>query len=182
MLSMKRMFGLAALVLVVLAVALVTTGVAAAQEPPTDPGPGPHGTGLMSQYSEGMHGAIAEALGLTADELYAMRASGQTLAEIAAEQGVELEDVWAAQQAARAEVLAQMVADGVITQEQADWMLERMGSHAAFGMGYGQRMGGGPGYGPCHTGEFDGETVAPRRGLFGGGRGARAGGMMGRGW
>ena len=129
------------------------------------------GSGLMAAYSDEMHAATAEALGLTVEEFDALLAEGLTLWEIAEQQGVDVEDVWEAREAARADVLAQMVADGVITQEQADWMLGHMAGAAGYGMGY------GPGSGPCY-GNDSGQTLGPRGGQFGG----RMGGGMGRGW
>jgi hypothetical protein len=72
--------------------------------------------------------AAAKVLGMTADELKSALQSGQTLAEIAAEKGVDIADVQAAIQAVhREELRAQIekaVADGMITQDKADWLLE----------------------------------------------------------
>lgn len=149
----KKFLGMGALVIAVFAVALLTAGVASAQEP-TPPVPrGPHGTGMMSTYHADLHAATAEALGLTVEELDAELDAGKTLVQIAGEQGVDLEDVLAAREAARADIVAQLVADGKITQAQADWMLERMEARAAAGYGVGnchgtpQGMRGQGGYG-----------------------------------
>jgi len=96
----------------------------------------------------GMHtlvwDALAKALGLTTDELYAELNSGKTLTALVA----ELES---AHQAG----LAQAVADGVLTQEQADamlsqmagryeWMLDNLDAGAGYGKmgGRGSMMGG----------------------------------------
>jgi hypothetical protein len=68
---------------------------------------------------------------MTVEELDAAHAEGKRLEEIAEEQGVELQTVLDARQAALEEALAQAVADGVITQEQADWMLARMDERRA---------------------------------------------------
>ncbi len=128
-----------------------------AQTPPPVPVPpyGPHGMmggyGVMAQYREQIHAAIAEALGLTVEEFEAAIAAGKKLPQIAAEQGVALEDVWAAMRAAREAAIQQAVADGVITQEQANWMLSRM-QQAARNRG-GGRMGHMSGaFGPCPYG------------------------------
>ena len=71
---------------------------------------------------------VAEALGLTPDELFTQLHAGKTLEEIAEEQGVELEDVREALNAARIEdrkeAIQQAVEDGKLSQEQADWMIE----------------------------------------------------------
>jgi len=74
--------------------------------------------------------AIAEALGLTQEELQAELEAGKTLAEVAEEQGVELQDLRDAAEAdreqARRDAIAQAVKDGDMTQEQADWIIEGM--------------------------------------------------------
>jgi hypothetical protein len=69
--------------------------------------------------------AIADALGITVEELQAAQDEGTTLPDLAESLGVDMEVVQAAIQAVRAEAIAQAVADGTITQEQADAMAER---------------------------------------------------------
>jgi hypothetical protein len=124
-------------------------------------------------YRGTMPSLLAEELGMTLDELSAALAEGKTVAEIATEQGVLLEDLVAALIAGRAEALSQAVADGDLTQEQADWMLEEMSEHltwrlenvgfGGYGGGCGMRGGG--------------------RDQQGGGRGYRGGrGMRGGAW
>ncbi|RME40575.1 MAG: hypothetical protein D6796_17045, partial [Caldilineae bacterium] len=106
-----------------------------------------------------MHTAIAEALGLSVEEFDAARAEGQTLWQIAEAQGVDMADVRAAMDEVRAQAIQQAVDEGLITQEQADWMLQHEpgGPH-------------GPGFGPCAG---DGTAPGPRG--FHGGRGMRGG-------
>ena len=108
----------------VLALAMLTTGVAAAQdEQPTGPkGPGPLG-GVLHPY---MVEAFAEALGFEPEALQARLEAGETLRSIAEGQGLDIEGFRELRQQARAEALEAAVADGVITQEQADRMLSRM--------------------------------------------------------
>lgn len=65
-------------------------------------------------------GAAAEALGMTRDELREALRSGQTIADIASEKGVELQTVVDAMVASAEERLAEKVADGTLTQEEAD--------------------------------------------------------------
>lgn len=67
---------------------------------------------------------IAKALGITVDELDAAKEDGQHLPDLMEELGVEPEDFEANMQALHEETLQQAVQDGVITQEQADQMLE----------------------------------------------------------
>jgi hypothetical protein len=107
-------------------------------EPEGHRGPGGPGGGLwggclagadpeyMEQIHETVKAAVADALGLKVEELDAAQADGKRLEEIAEEQGVELQTVLDARRAALEEALAQAVTDGVITQDQADWMLEHM--------------------------------------------------------
>lgn len=92
--------------------------------------------------------AAADALGLTPVELFTELHSGKTLAEIADEQGVDLETVQEAVRAARVEairaMIQQAVEDGTMSQEEADWRLEGLERGYSFGgRGFGGR-GGGP--------------------------------------
>lgn len=185
--------------IVVLAVVASLAGVVLAQDdaPPVGDlcpfdgecqGHGMGGNGMMDHgmmgngYAGSMPALLAEALGMTTEELFAAQTAGQTVAEMAAAQGVELADVVAAVIAPRAERLAQFVADGRLTQEQADTMLATMTEHltARFqesGVGYGGGcgMGGGGGFGTDETGTFGG------RGHRGGMRGGRGSTVQGSG-
>jgi lambda repressor-like predicted transcriptional regulator len=101
--------------------------------------------------------AAAEALGLTPDELFAeLHDAGKTLAEIAEEQGVDVEAVQDALNANRSEsmkqAIQQAVEEGRLSQEQADWLLEGLekGFHPGgrgLGFGGGHMFGGGRGSG-----------------------------------
>jgi hypothetical protein len=88
------------------------------------------GTGILHDY---MVGALAEALGITADDLQARLASGETLATIALDLGVSADELPALWLEARQNALDAAVADGVIADEQAAWMLGRVqaGSRAS---------------------------------------------------
>lgn len=92
--------------------------------------------------------AAATALGMTEDELRtALETDGTTLADVAGEQGVEVDTLVDALVAAQQERIAAAVEDGRLTQEQADERLadleervtERVASEAPIG---------GPGHGP----------------------------------
>jgi hypothetical protein len=110
--------------------------------------------GGFGQFGEGfwaMYDEVAEALGLTPDELFAELHDGKTLEEIAEGQGVEMEAVRDALEAARgelmAETIAQAVESGRMTQQQADWLLEGIEQGflprgRGFGEGRGARHGG----------------------------------------
>jgi len=90
-------------------------------------GPMGGGYGWMAPYHDLMHEAMAEALGLTVEELNAQLTEGKTMWQIAEELGIDPTEVWSAMEAAREEAIAQAVEDGVITPEQAEWMSEHMG-------------------------------------------------------
>ncbi len=90
---------------------------------------------------EAVETAVADALGLTVEELQAARDDGKRLPEIAAEQGVELSAVQEAAQAVREAALQQAVEDGLLTQEQADQLQNRRGG----GNGGPRRNGNGGG-------------------------------------
>ncbi|GAB4526259.1 MAG: hypothetical protein Fur0018_11430 [Anaerolineales bacterium] len=105
-------------------------------------GPGDPENNPLHDY---MTNALADAFGLTTDELQALHDNGTTLMDYAAEQGMSVADFQATMQAARSTALEQAVADGVITQEQAD----QMSSHGpGMGFGGGQCDGSGPHGGP----------------------------------
>ena len=171
---MLKRFGIAMLVLSVLVAGLV--GVVLAHDDTPQLGDLCPFSGECQGYGMGGHGMrgngyagslptlLAEALGMTTEELYTAQTAGQTVAEIAAAQGVELADVVAAVVAPRVQRLAQSVADGTLTQEQADAMLAAMTEHmtARFetlgaGPGFGCGMGSGGRFGPSDdTGTFGG--------------------------
>lgn len=74
-------------------------------------------------------GAAAEVLGLETDELKAKLESGMSLAEVAEEQGMTVEDFTAALTAEVEAGLQAKVDAGEITQEQMDRLLEGFTSH-----------------------------------------------------
>lgn len=69
---------------------------------------------------------VAELTGLTVEEVQAARADGESIAGIAEANGVSSDDVVSAALDVRKEVLDAKVAEGTITQQQADAALERM--------------------------------------------------------
>jgi hypothetical protein len=161
---------------------------AAAQTPPgTGQGPGP-GFGPRTGVSgpsagvvrPGMgpvgwpgvhHAAVAEALGVTTDELYALRAEGKSIAQIADDKGVALEAVTATMLQTHKAALDARVAAGTVTQEQADAMLGFMQTridamvqatgvgphHGMMGPRGRHGMGFGAGFGPRWSAPTPGE-------------------------
>lgn len=117
--------GLLAVVMVFGAVSATTAYAQAGVTPQHDGGPG-HGGGRGLGDAE--LAAAANVLGMTADELSTALKSGKTLTDLAAAANVDIQDVQAAIRAAHAvEIRARIeagVADGTISQEKADWLLE----------------------------------------------------------
>jgi hypothetical protein len=164
---MKKLVLIGSIVIVAI-IALAAAGFAYAQEPqPTEPvpfgqgyGPGMMGRGgMMGRWGQGstgqygpMHeymvGAMAEALGLTDEELDTELAAGKTMWQVAEAKGLSLEEFQTLMVDARKAAFEKMVADGVLTQEQADWMLSRMQGR------WGQ--GGAQGGCPMHGGAYGG--------------------------
>lgn len=164
--------------LVVAALAVVLTGNVLAQEETPTPAPKAYGWhGMGRGFGRGFGGqvgleAAAEALGMTADELSTQLWGGKTLADLADEKGVELQDVQdavnAAHEAAMRDAIEQAVEDGDLSREHADWLLEGLDNGYWGGGGFG-------GFGGCHgRGGFGGH------GGFGGFRGNSRFGGFGR--
>lgn len=109
------------------------------------------GYGMMGNWGNGNYGpmhdymipALAEKLGLTAEELQARIDGGETPYQVAQSLGfseAEISDLFLA---AHDAALDAAVAAGVITQAQADWMDQHMEL---------MWQNGGPGFGGCHGG------------------------------
>jgi len=130
---------------------LVAAGTVYAQspEPPTQPQNGwgmgrmmrAQGRGMMGDQSGPLHdfmiSAFAEKLGMSAEELNAALAEGKTMWQIASEKGLSTDEIVTLKQEARSAAVEKAVASGALSQEQADWMQERMQQRRAGG-GYGR--------------------------------------------
>ena len=138
---MKKTFLIVALV--VLAAGALGIGVAFAQDEPQPYGPGmtlapgaragvgEDGRGWMHEYVEQ---ALAEKLGLTVEQVEQQLAAGKTMYQIALDNGITEDEVVSFMTEIHAAAFEKAVADGVVTREQADFMLERM---QANGFSYG---------------------------------------------
>jgi hypothetical protein len=102
---------------------------------------GQAGDGLLHDY---MIAGFAEAFNLTVDELQARLDAGETMYDVATSLGYTQEQFSELIVSVRTDAIAQAMADGVITQEQADWMLDHMAQRQAGGYG--------PGTGTCPMG------------------------------
>lgn len=176
---MKKYLIIGSVVLVAL-VALAAGGLVYAQtqtppsrdvQPFSGYGPGMMGRGGMmggwrgqsdadsyGPLHEYMLAAFADALGLTPEEVQTRLYAGETMWQIAEAEGIEADALRDFMIGVRTQALNAAVEDGVLTQEQADWMIERMAQMPMFGLGGGR--GSCPGFG---------------------GAGGQVGGMM-RGW
>ncbi len=96
------------------------------------------GYGFMHDY---MISAFAKAVGLTVDEVNTRISQGETLTQIANAQGFTGDKLTQLITDVRKAALDQAVADGVITQAQADAMLQMMNTY--MGQGFGPGFGGG---------------------------------------
>ncbi len=105
----------------------------------------------MHEY---MIAALARAFNLTPEELEARHDAGETMWDIAADLGLDAEQFRQAMLDARTQALNDAVAAGVITQEQADWMLSRM--NQMWSRGFGSGAGGCPGMGGNFQGRMGG--------------------------
>lgn len=144
---MKKTIIITSIVLV--ALAALGVGVAFAQgiRPPTQ-----IGMGWMHDYIER---ALAAKLGLTEEQVEDQFAAGKTMYQIALDNGIPQEELAAFMNDVHKEAFANAVKDGVMTQQQADWMLQRMQNRGV----------NGTGNCPMHSGQ----------GVYGNGRGP---GMM----
>jgi hypothetical protein len=148
--------------LVVLALGVLGVGAVFAQgvTPPVQRGGMMQngGYGPMHDYVEE---ALADKLGTTEDAVEDALASGKTMYQIALDNGVKEANVAALLTEVHTAAFDKAVADGVLTREQADFMLQRMtangfnygncpmqngqGGQYGRGNGYGGMMGGGQG-------------------------------------
>lgn len=100
----KLMIGVAATLLVVM-----LAGAAAAA--------GGNGAGKMLG---GLRSALSEKFGITQEELKQSRTDGQTLRQLLESKGVNVEDFVASEVEARKALIAQLVSQGKLTEEQAE--------------------------------------------------------------
>jgi hypothetical protein len=98
--------------------------------------------GYRFNQNEGLlHGyvisAFANAVGLTVDQVNNRLADGETLRDIAIAQGTAVADLPALANQVYKDALDQAVADGVLTQAQADNLVQKMNNNPGFGFGPG---------------------------------------------
>ena len=161
-------------------------GVALAQATTTTPTPGTRygmgpGMGMMGSgsrmggYNNSLMAVAAEQLGMTQAELVTALNDGGTIAQVAQAHNVALDTIVNAFLAPRQELMAQRVAAGYLTQEQADQMLATMREQVTARLSEPFAAGVGLGRGGMMEGCPMGDTV-PGTGV-GTGRGGRRGGF-----
>jgi len=102
-------------------------------------GEGYHMKGVLHEY---MFTALSQAFGLTTEELQSRYDAGETPWQIAESLGLSAEEFNDLMIEARSSAINQALADGVITAEQANWMLEHMNQMQTNNFNFE--------YGPCH--------------------------------
>jgi hypothetical protein len=136
---------------VLVVVGAISAGIAYADNstPPTGTSDGrgdPHGgRGLGQTELE----AAAKVLGMTTDELSTALKDGKTLEDLATAANVDIQDVKDAINAIHTQEMRtqieQAVADGTMSQDKADWLLEGLDKGYLDGPGFGFGFGrGGP--------------------------------------
>ena len=131
---MKKSILIALALATVAGLFVVGATFAQGEKPPFGHGRG-DGTGSLHEY---MEKAMADTLGLSLKDFEARHDAGETFYDIALSKGFAVDDIPALMQSVRDKALDAATADGVITQEQAEWMKAR-----GFGRGGGNY---GPGY------------------------------------
>ena len=120
--------------LAVLALGALGVGVAFAQ------GGQPPFTGMMGGYGwmhDYVEQAFAAKLGLTEQQVEDQLAAGKPMYQIALDKGIKQEELATFMNEVHQEAFDKAVKDGVITQERADWMLQRMQNMYQNGTGVG---------------------------------------------
>lgn len=145
---------------------LVAFGVVMAQDttPEFQPGSCPNCLfdGAEHPLHEYMSAAMAEALGITVDEFNAYREEGLTFYQIAAELDLDVETLAETFAQVKSTALEQALADGAISQEQYQFMLDHAGFGGHFGGGMG--FGGGLGFNGGHGGRHNSGKFGPGMG------------------
>ncbi len=129
----------------------------------------------MSAMHDAMVQALADKLGISVADLNKQLTSGQTMWQIAQAKGWTQEQFRAWMVDTHKATIQKLVADGKLTQQQADWMNSHMSQMIENGYGPGSCLGTGTG---SSTG---GTTTRMGRMMQGFNGGMMQGGMMG-GW
>jgi len=143
---MKKALIVIAILLGVAGLVAVVGSVYAQTTPPTESsGENPSGVNRHGMWGRNagqiqpyIIAALAEGLDLTVEEFQSRLDEGERVIDIAIEQGLTLADYRDLKESTRLTAIDRALADGVITQEQADRLKEK----PAFGRGFGRGMRG----------------------------------------
>ena len=110
----------------------------------------PH-NGILSNYEDILDNALADVLNLSVSDIQTARDNGTSWADLADQQGVSLDDLQAAIKDAHQAMIDKALADGAITQDQADALSAHLDAGPGFGFQgpMGQRSGSGMQQGPA---------------------------------
>jgi uncharacterized protein YidB (DUF937 family) len=127
-------------------------------------------SGMGGICSQDVCTTVCELLGISQDELQSLRQDGLSLVEIAANYGVTEEELVEAIMGVKTECVQELVADGTITQEEADLMLQNMlertyeiinatniGHYGGGGNQSGNKNGNNNSWGECSDGTGPGD-------------------------
>ncbi|MGD9678541.1 MAG: hypothetical protein AB7V16_09375 [Vulcanibacillus sp.] len=84
-----------------------------------------NGNGFGKYFAGSSHSTVAATLGLTDDELYALRVEGKSIAQIANEKGIATESLTSTLVVAKIAQIEQLYTDGTITLAQKDLMISQ---------------------------------------------------------
>ncbi len=129
---MKKTFLIVGLVVVALVVLGVGVAFAQGSAPYAGNGPIAQNGGWMHTYVEQ---ALAAKLGLTEKQVEEQLTAGKSMYQIALDNGIKQEAITEFMNQFHTDAFAKAVKDGVVTQEQADWMLQQMQSRGGYGTG-----------------------------------------------
>jgi hypothetical protein len=172
---MNKLWKISGVVAVLVAVVAFAGVTAALAQGPNQPGgftsPGRNqaqdgssiGMGSMAVDEATMHAAVAEALHLSIEEFEAAVAEGKTSYILAQELGIDFAAVQAAMDAVHSAALQQAADEGVITQQQADWIASHRGGQNRQGSGMNGGLSndqtGRMGRGSGSNGDYSGDCL-----------------------
>lgn len=123
------------------------------------------GMGFRAVDEAAMHEAIAAALGISVEAYEAEVANGENAFTVAQRLGIDIAELQAAMDAVHDAAFQQAIDDGLVSQEQAEWILSHRGGESgqSEGMNSGQSDGstGRMSRGAGSNGDQSGECLYP---------------------
>jgi len=129
---MKKIFVIVALIAVAVVI-IGSAGVVYAQGSQPNNPPIGNGAGWLHDYIER---ALAGKLSLTEEQVEAEFAAGKTMVQVALDHGIAQDPIASFLTDVRTAAINAAVADGALTREQADWMLQHQQDNGySYGLG-----------------------------------------------